>query len=1276
MHAEDLTAYFESLTSALSPEFYVPRRFNAAALEGGAEPDVNFEWRGILREREPQLREVMQHPRLVILGEPGSGKSLVAKAAIRELVQRRDRVPVFSELKQYRGDLVGLLEAASSPLILKEAVERTYVLDGVDEIPQELFARFGQDLEALLDLDPRANVLLTARQAFYVAHRGLLPRFPTVFHVLDFSDDDIQEYLEKKKINKEAFLEAVRAVEAIEEIRNPFVLSVMTDRFSQAGQLSKLRSENLSYIVDRLIQSRPLVNQHRQRRALGMLAVALETYCRNELAEGEVLQVIKQAMRITDDEARQMLTELDASILRRTANGFAFQLRSYGEYLAAEALESESVDRLRELAFLSYDAPNESWVNSVGYLIEINAEVRKFFVSNYPSWAVNSSPAAFLEDEKSRIVRAIVKTMADDGYFVYRHPRINLQRLGRFVTPAAEAGLRDELGSASELIRGNALVLLGLRGLPEVVPAALAILEDANLDASFRLCAVLALMKSGGPDVVPRLIALLQPSDPLYLEILDCAGALSDESQISSVLSIMLSTDGFPSASVSRFREFTSREAVTETLRYFAGRPGDLNKIRAGAFAEPILKLLSRHWNEEVAEQCVEIICKLDDQKIYPDPSGIASKLFDAIRGVDTVGLVARRFLERLVRNGQVEQRRWYYADEVVASLMTIETAQWLISNHQTSLIKQFSRFLAEPIRDLLRPFSEGVIDAQEENARTYVADRIESENIRNQEIAVRKDKLSTSRDFRQMLNEFYRLPDSHWPELPADQRAWLTVEVSRLLVELDLKHSIVWKGEFLSCPGVVSLLLKLIRRYELTIDPDTPIVFVSASWDEKSVADYYRRRGLSAAALEALEAMMTRPPSDRALAGVVGFLRDSNYWSPSIESSLAKLVRDPTETHWQVDALQLLVQHEVGSQFIEGVAKTGVSAQLRQKAFELLVERQHRPTIERGLSALLSDEKALREAESSFPWHSSLSWIAKVKSEFALPKLERLRARTLKLEIPNVCGVVTEAIVKIDRARAAQIIRRQISQSPLAWRQAQQSIALDQERTAKVESIQKKPFELILAKLKGATSIRRLKLWCEGSTDLPVFRALLAQVPDTPEVLMDFVGGWPALCARDPYAFQHGCHEAIVVMDGDVGRRLSNRNKPLTKIARGQHKRFAGLPVELRVLERYGIENYFPEARLEAIVGRDLSSFFPIPDSVSVIAHLTVVKPEWWGRLKRLLAVLLHINWNLGGRSLYAKTLNKKVAEILSLDADLSGTDLSAIIRDIAIRARTLAGP
>ena len=90
--------------------------------------------------------------------------------------------------------------------------------------------------------------------------------------------------------------------------------------------------------------------------------------------------------------------------------------------------------------------------------------------------------------------------------------------------------------------------------------------------------------------------------------------------------------------------------------------------------------------------------------------------------------------------------------------------------------------------------------------------------------------------------------------------------------------------------------------------------------------------------------------------------------------------------------------------------------------------------------------------------------------------------------------------------------------------------------------------------------------------------------------------------------------------------------------------------------------------------MGRDLTQFFPIPDHVSVREYLRIERHGWLGRLKRFLVSRLHLKLELSGTSLYAKSSNAKVAQILVLDKDLPGTDLWTIIHMVANRAKTLA--
>jgi len=551
MTQTELQRYLDELVYSytLGP-LYVSRRFAALPESGTVSSDLEFRTYGMLREREPALKEILTHPAIAIVADPGAGKSVVGRASVQHIIASGERVPVFTEVKQYRVDLPTLLRITTPAAVLDRAatvdgvpLRKTYVLDGIVEIPTELVQRLGAELRQFIAHEPEAHFVFTARQAFYVANRYLLPPIPAVFHILPFAIEDIEEYCAKARIDPDRFMEAIHIVSASEEVRNPFILSVMVERFRAVGFLSKFRSENLSYMIDRLIQSRPHVNAHRQRRALRMLGIAMETYSRNELTEEEALRVIREAMRVTEDESRELLNELYASILKRTGNGLSIQLASYGEYLAAEALEDASLSRLKELAFLDASTPNDSWGNTVSYLVELNPSIREAFVRQHPMWTLTASPVAFSDHEKDTIVNQILRELTANNQYVSDHPRIQVRRLSAFVTPLSQSVLEKDLASKNDVIIGNALILLGVRGHAGVVPLAMEILSDRRRSARSRMTAVLALVNSGTSALVPKLLEIVDAADPLHINIVDLIGALTDETQLALTLPVILRTN-------------------------------------------------------------------------------------------------------------------------------------------------------------------------------------------------------------------------------------------------------------------------------------------------------------------------------------------------------------------------------------------------------------------------------------------------------------------------------------------------------------------------------------------------------------------------------------------------------------------------------------------------------------------------------------------------------------------------------------------------------------
>ncbi len=214
-----------------------------------------------------------------------------------------------------------------------------------------------------------------------------------------------------------------------------------------------------------------------------------------------------------------------------------------------------------------------------------------------------------------------------------------------------------------------------------------------------------------------------------------------------------------------------------------------------------------------------------------------------------------------------------------------------------------------------------------------------------------------------------------------------------------------------------------------------------------------------------------------------------------------------------------------------------------------------------------------------------------------------------------------------------------------------------------------------VIRRLKGTTSMIALKVWCEGPRDTPVFEHFLSQLADaySAEIITDFVGGWPNLLEKDPQRLLDGCREAVVVMDGDRGRNLSKKGRPYSREAKMAHSLFQSRPIQLRVLQRYGTENYFSQAACEAVLDKDLSAYFPIPGFLPIKAHFVDWPNSFWRWLITALRKLIKKNVPAGKRSFYGKHLNRRVASRMTL-TDLAGTDLLQILREISERAKALA--
>jgi hypothetical protein len=1257
----EIDLYRQSVLHETALDLFIDRKFMTSESWDKLSSEEAFRFRGMFRESEPGLPAVLEHSRVLILAEPGAGKSTIAKQIAYTTAEEEKCLPIFAALAGYRGDLAGFLSTLVPKPILQGDSGRQYVFDGLDELPTAYAPRFVEDLTALMRRDPLARWVITSRQAFYSAHPELVPAGFSVFHILEFNDNDVRKYIQHAGIGVASFTEAVKNADLSDETRNPFILDVLCQRFKELGALSPLRYENISYVIEQLLRRRRVVNPLRLRRALRMLALANETYARNELTTVEALQVLSAAMDESEQQARTILDELFQSILVDTANGLTFHMRSHAEYLAAEELSHQaSLERIKQLAFFEDDTPNDSWLNTISYLAEMHAGVRRLFLNNYPEWMLASWPSAFSPEEKHVLVQNLLTALRRSDQYLVNHPTIRLWQLGRFLTELDRAELLVQFASENSVVSANAMVLLSSIGEASILPRARAIVRDTKRGDPTRYSGIISLINLKDRAAIDELIGILDRADPYYASVLDLIGGVSDPEDLPKVLSVILDTNVGLSATHLRFREFVSAAAVRVSLSYLSTHPSTMASFRGQSYLAPMIEAIPEYWDDEIARLSAELLITLESNHVYPQPSELTADFMKAVALADK----DHRFLRRALSHYVATATEPHFYAHWLGSQVTVEIAEWLVASKATRLIQRLSpSIFNENVRQVLRPAAGGYIDAQEENWRQYERGERDRKGREQTEKEAVQQVLLTEMNFGRVVTKFYQTKPEYWPDLPDERAEWILQGVSRALTSLDLKKNIfMGEGTSWSSPTWLRILLSVIDYYNFAIPNDVELINALRAWPETAIVNHYRRNGISSEAAQKLESMLRdQGLHEHMLSNALSFLEHTSYLPARFVELLKELVVSGQRSDsLRFRAIDLIGGDPESTRFLASLYKRESDGAMRDRLFLILVRQQYRPVIEASLSVLLKSDDALREAESGshIPYDDSpVSWITKIQMPELWNKLKKLRQRTLELALPNVCGLTTQTLKKLDPAELPSVIRTQVTFAPPTWRPQQRALAIEYEREGRILRARSTPFETVLAKLKVTSSMLALRVWCEGRKDRDILRALLREFGENELAnSVRLVGGWPNLLAEDePDQWLTGCRRAVFIMDGDRGRNMSHPGGPYSDEAKEAFRRFEGHALKLYVLERYGIENYIPRAVYERVLGRDLAAYFPLPLTTPVEEHFV----EQAGRART---------------RLYSKSMNSRVAAVITMK-DIAGTDLERILLEISEQSRKLAG-
>ncbi len=208
---------------------------------------------------------VAKYPCIILLGEPGSGKTTALEHLAYQLADEPDKLPLPLRLSEFRPRMTleefvlqgwagspqaghwGAPDLAANVEGYLETGQLFFLFDALNEMPREEYKEHAHALRRFIDhWSPKGNrFLFTCRVLDYGEELSGLQRV----EVLPLDDEQIQAFLRNEQTDG---WEALRGVltegqdeqhRLLELARNPYLLTMMIDVYAEDGWLGQSRAE-------------------------------------------------------------------------------------------------------------------------------------------------------------------------------------------------------------------------------------------------------------------------------------------------------------------------------------------------------------------------------------------------------------------------------------------------------------------------------------------------------------------------------------------------------------------------------------------------------------------------------------------------------------------------------------------------------------------------------------------------------------------------------------------------------------------------------------------------------------------------------------------------------------------------------------------------------------------------------------------------------------------------------------------------------------------------
>lgn len=359
--------------------------------EAGREQFDRFCLGDVRGQRIPGLKAVKDHPKLMVLGKPGAGKTTFLKRLAMQCIGGKvmsDRVPLFVTLKDFaeadgQPSLLDYLDRWAGLLLeaIVQAGRALILLDGLDEVREGDSDRVLRQIKAFSQQYSQNCFVITCR----IAAREYTYEQFTEVEVADFDDTQIAEFSNNwfrsrnDAVKAERFLARLKEDQPIRELAaSPLLLTLLCLVFEDSGDFPTNRTDIYRDGVDLLMrkwdekqnikrdQLYKRLSPKRKKDLLGYVALTTfevgNYFFKQREAERYIEQYFKNQLDISiasealELDAAVVLESIEAQhglLIERARGIYSFSHLTFHEYFTAQEFANNSDPQKLEQALQS-----------------------------------------------------------------------------------------------------------------------------------------------------------------------------------------------------------------------------------------------------------------------------------------------------------------------------------------------------------------------------------------------------------------------------------------------------------------------------------------------------------------------------------------------------------------------------------------------------------------------------------------------------------------------------------------------------------------------------------------------------------------------------------------------------------------------------------------------------------------------------------------------------------------------------------------------------------